>query len=315
LPLLPVRPFNAHKGTAGIVTVLAGSCSGELRMIGAPAFVAAAALRSGCGLVRILAPQPIIGEILSLTPSATAVALQVDEEGQILPSAAAETLDRALIPTSSLVIGPGMADDLPTQALALRAVQQTQVPVVVDAGAITGLSAVPQLSKDFRARAILTPHPGEFRRLALPLRITADPVNPSTRRQACEEMAQRLGCIVVLKGAGTVVSNGIETWVCTRGHPCLATAGTGDVLSGLLGGILAQHAPEPVNPLIEAAREKAGVAPPPGPTLFELVCICVEAHAAAGELWAQVNGASAGLMAMDLVSLLPRVLEGYRAKI
>jgi NAD(P)H-hydrate repair Nnr-like enzyme with NAD(P)H-hydrate dehydratase domain len=112
--------------------------------------------------------------------------------------------------------------------------------VVVDADALNAMARIPDLARDLKASCVLTPHPGEFRRLADALNLDADPVAPSRRTAAAEALAQRVGCIVVLKGAGTVVSNGHDTWTCDAGHPCLATAGTGDVLAGLLGGLLAQ---------------------------------------------------------------------------
>ncbi|MEY3232517.1 MAG: hypothetical protein RL689_2606 [Planctomycetota bacterium] len=313
LRTLPRRPKDLHKGRAGVTLVVGGSCRGEERMAGAPALAACGAFRAGCGLVRVLTPEPLAVPVLQMMPSATATALAVDAEGLLLASAAAEVMDRHLIHAAAMVIGPGMADDDATGSLALRAVQQEQVPAVVDAGAISALARVPSLTKDFRGRVILTPHPGEFRRLAEPLRIGADPVVPATRLAACEQMAQRLGCIVVLKGAGTVVSDGLKSWTCTRGHPCLATAGTGDVLAGVIGGLIAQYGPEPHDPLLEAARARAGVAKgEEALSLFDLACIGVEAHAMAGERWAAERGASGGLLAMELGALIPACVEACR---
>jgi NAD(P)H-hydrate repair Nnr-like enzyme with NAD(P)H-hydrate dehydratase domain len=100
----------------------------------------------------------------------------------------------------------------------------------------------------------------------------------------------------VLKGAGTVVSDGIKTWTCKHGHPCLGTAGTGDVLSGLLGGLIAQFAADENGPL----------------SLYDAARIAVQAHAIAGEQWARDRGAAAGLLAAELADELPRVLEGMR---
>ena len=110
-----------------------------------------------------------------------------------------------------------------------------------------------------------------------------------------------LGCIVVLKGAGTVVTNGQETWVCPWGHACLATAGTGDVLTGLIAGLLAQHAGGG-----PGRGQGRGMSP------LDLARIGVEAHARAGEAWAAGHGAQAGLLAEELADLLPGVLEGLR---
>ena len=103
--------------------------------------------------------------------------------------------------------------------------------------------------------------------------------------------------MVVLKGAGTVVSDGHSTWVCDAGHACLATAGSGDVLAGLIAGLAAQH---------------VRLAPMPSDlSLYDAARIAVLAHATAGELWAQEN-ASAGLRARELADLLPSVLDPLR---
>lgn len=295
LRLLPLRPANLHKGTAGSVMVVGGSCVGDSRMIGAPALAAAGALRAGCGLARVLVPAPMVNEVLSITPSATGIALEVDSHGGVLASKGAEVFDAALMAADAVVIGPGLGNGPGSEALSLRAVQQEDVPVVVDADALNVLAEVPELWRDWRALAVITPHPGEYRRLAMRLGIERDPVDPSQRMWAAEELAQRLGCVVVLKGQASVVSNGLESWVCERGHPCMATAGTGDVLAGVIGGLLAQYAKQ-------------------GFSIFELAKIGVEAHARAGEAWAKEHKASAGLLAMELADLMPGVLEEMRGK-
>jgi len=312
LPNLPARAANAHKGTTGTVAVLGGNCTEHVRMIGAPAFVAMGALRAGCGLVKILTPAPIIGDVLSLIPSAIGVALRVDDTGAVIPSFAAELLDKALLSAACLVVGPGMGDHEATLALSLRAVQQEQVPVVVDADAINALARVPELSRDFRARAILTPHPGEYRRLADSLKIDLDPVHPASREKAASALSLRLGCIVVLKGHQSVVSNGLETWTCTHGNPCLATAGTGDILAGVIAGLVAQFGPEPHNPLIELAAKRLGKGIKVTPhvlSLFDIARIAVQVHARAGDVWAEVNGASTGLLASELGEFIPGLID------
>jgi NAD(P)H-hydrate epimerase len=233
-------------------------------MLGAPALAAIAAFRAGCGLVRVACPAPIAHDVLTLCPSATGIALATDPSGAIVTHEASGQLSEPLANADAVVVGPGMGMGMgmgmgshqgadasatsarapraphATLALALQALRQSQTPVVVDADALNALALAPDLTRDLRAPAVLTPHPGEFRRLGAALAITRDPIDPSSRPAAAEELAQRLGCIVVLKGAGTVVTNGHDTWVCERAHACLATAGTGDVLAGLLGGLLAQ---------------------------------------------------------------------------
>ena len=322
---LPARARDAHKGTAGTVVVIGGSSSGGRLMIGAPALTARAALRSGAGLAKIVAPRAVLPHALTLCPSATGIVLETDISGELIAHEAAETFDAVAQEADCIAIGPGLGVNDAARALCLRAVQQEDVPVVVDADAITNLAHVPELTRDFHGACILTPHPGEFRRIAQSLDIPHDPVNPATRPAAAEQLAQRLGCIVVLKGAGTIVTNGHDTWTCDAGHPCLATAGTGDVLTGLIAGLVAQFLPRArgqglggvggvsTTDLHALARARLSGQPAPAPaapslTLLTLAKIAVWTHARAGEVWAHTHGAQAGLLAIDLTDLLPGVL-------
>lgn len=322
---IPQRARDAHKGTTGTVVVIGGSGSGGRLMIGAPALTARAALRSGAGLAKIVAPRAVLPHALTLCPSATGIVLETDISGELIAHEAAETFDAVAQEADCIAIGPGLGVNDAARALCLRAVQQEDVPVVVDADAITNLAHVPELTRDFHGACILTPHPGEFRRIAQSLGISHDPVNPATRPAAAEQLAQRLGCIVVLKGAGTIVTNGHDTWTCDAGHPCLATAGTGDVLTGLIAGLIAQYLPPPrgqsraggggmpTTDLHALARARLSGQPAPAPaapslTLLTLTKLAVWAHARAGEVWAHTHGAQAGLLAIDLTDLLPGVL-------
>jgi NAD(P)H-hydrate epimerase len=179
--------------------------------------------------------------------------------------------------------------------------------VVVDADALTALAATPELHRDFRAAAVLTPHPGEFRRLAAALNITHDPAETSSRAAAAEALAQRLGCVVVLKGAGTVVSDGQRTWVCSAGGPVLATGGTGDVLSGVIAGVIAQY--------VAPAHPPRAPRPPGRPLdLYDAARVAVQAHALAGERWSALHKASAGMLAPELGEFVPEVMEQMRAQ-
>lgn len=237
---LPARPADSHKGTFGTVLVIGGSCAGEERMLGAPVLAARSALRSGAGLARAMVPQPMALAVLSCLPSMTALAMPVDGRGELIAHECVAMLDAAIASADAIVIGPGLGNHASIEPLVLRTLQQSRVPVVVDADALNALTRIPDLSRDLKASCILTPHPGEFRRLADAFNLDADPIDPARRPAAAEALAQRLGCIVALKGAGTVVTNGHDTWTCASGHACLATGGTGDVLAGLLGGLLAQ---------------------------------------------------------------------------
>lgn len=300
LPRLPGRDPRGHKGTFGTVSSIGGCCAGSTRMIGAPALSALGALRAGAGLVKLIMPRPILDSGIVLCPSATGIALDVESDGSVSASAGVGVVDQAAEASDCLVIGPGLGRGNGPRALSLRAVQQASAAVVVDADALNALAEVPDLFRDFHAAAILTPHPGEFARLAQAQRITASPVDPATRGSATEQLAQKLGCVVVLKGAGTVVSNGLRTWVCSRGHSALATAGTGDVLAGVIAGLAAQFF-------------RPGRPSPGGLDLFDVARLGVQAHAVAGEAWAARSGAGGGLVAAELADLLPHAIESLRS--
>ncbi len=333
LPRLPRRSDTGHKGTFGTVLVIGGCTSAPHRMIGAPALAARAAFRAGAGLVKVASPAPIIDSVLSLCPSATGFALPVSTHGELIAHEAAVVLDEAMKTADAIVVGPGLGPSPAVQAITLRCMQQKRIPVVIDADALNAMAAIPDLVRDIRAACILTPHPGEFKRLGQALSITHDPAHPASRPLAAMALAQRLGCICVLKGAGTVVSNGLETWECPRVNSILATAGTGDVLSGLLGALLAQRsldnqapATEPDIDLIALAAARLGKPVPehlhrakstpeaPAPlSLFDLARIAVDAHAYAGEYRAQ-SVVPAGMLANELADTLADVLVQYRER-
>jgi NAD(P)H-hydrate epimerase len=274
-------------------------------MLGAPALAAMGALRSGVGIARLMMPEPILPAALATCPAAVGVPMLVNGY-DINASAAAEEFDRQLGQINAVVIGPGLGQSEAAAALVLRTLQQEELPVIVDADALNILAGTIDLWRDFRAPAVLTPHPGEFRRLADALRISADPTDPATRPEAAAALARRLGCIVVLKGSGTIVSDGLSTWLCTRGHVCLATGGTGDILAGLIGGLAAQYC----RVTHTTALASRGIPTPI--SLLDISRIAVQAHAIAGERWAQEHQASGGLLAPELADLLPAVLEQMR---
>ena len=293
-PRLPPRPANGHKGTFGTVSVFGGCAAGTTRMLGAPALAALAALRSGCGLARILAPAPLIEHLLTLAPVATGIALGVRENGEIEGHLAAAEVDRQSSLSECMVVGPGLGSSPGVRALVLRAIQKEATPMVLDADALNAMAEIVDIARDFHAHAILTPHPGEFRRLARSLNISHDPVAETSRPQAAEELARRIGAIVVLKGAHTVVSDGLQCWVCPHANPALATGGSGDVLSGILGGLIAQQASTGRLNLFEIAR--AGV----------LV------HARAADAWSSRSDSTGGMLATDLLELIPHACEELR---
>ncbi|MCA9272392.1 MAG: NAD(P)H-hydrate dehydratase [Phycisphaerales bacterium] len=294
VPRLPERDPRGHKGTFGTVAIVGGCARRESPMLGAPVLAARAAFRAGCGLVRLVTPEPIITAALSLIPSATGVGMSTDEDGSpVVNHAVMEALRAA----DAIVVGPGLdADHAKRHPIAdiVRQAVEIGIPTVIDADGLNALVTGEMLHRIDLSRCVLTPHPGEYERLATARGIGADATDEDERPEAAALLARSLGCVVVLKGAGTVVSDGERAWVCEHGHACLATAGTGDVLAGLTGSLVAQH-------------RRAGL------SLYDLARIAVSAQAIAGERWAQDKQAHAGLLASELADGLPGVLAGLTA--
>lgn len=290
LPTLPPRPADGHKGTFGTVCVLGGQATSPRVMIGGPAFAALGALRIGAGLAVLAVPRPIMPAALVIAPSATGLALPVDQDKTLKPSEVATLLDEQLPLMNCLAIGPGLGAGTAQQQIVVRLAAQEEVPLVIDADGLNCLSSVPGFQSDFRASAVLTPHPGEYLRLARSLGITLDPTDESQREEAASQLAQRLGCVVVLKGQRTVISDGINTTTNESGNVALATAGTGDVLTGMIAGLIAQH--ERTLSLFECAR------------------VATHLHGKAADLWAQHHG-NAGMTAQDLLEQVPTVLKQF----
>jgi ADP-dependent NAD(P)H-hydrate dehydratase len=315
LPALPPRPPDGHKGTFGTVCVIGGQAASPRVMLGGPAFTALGALRVGCGLAVLAVPEPIMAEALTVAPEATGLALPVDRHGVLRPSEAAALLDRHLPSMKCLAIGPGMGDGVEQQQIVIRLIAQDQAPLVIDADAINALAASRDFHRDLRAPAVLTPHPGEYRRLADALGIEADPVDAGSREDAASQLAQRLGCVIVLKGHQTIVSDGQTTWMNTTGSVALATAGSGDVLTGVIAGLIAQHFKaqrEAGSMRIDAFRQG-------GLSLLDCARWGVRLHGLAADRWAAKHGsagkpAAAGMLASDLLNEIPDVLAEARPR-
>lgn len=289
IPALPPRDPRGHKGTFGCVTVFGGRCAGGSRMIGAPCLSALAALRVGAGLARLATPEPIINAALTIAPSATGVPIPVDASGEIVSAEGVRILSESLLASDVIVIGPGLGVSPATDALSLQALVQDERPVVVDADAINCLARHPELQRDVRASAVLTPHPGEFARLAERLGLDPAPTPDNARR-----LAGFLGAIVVLKGARTVVADGVNAWEHESALPQLATGGTGDVLAGAIAGLIAQH---------------AGVI-----GYFACAQAAVTAHAEAAREWGESYAADGGMLAPELLDSLPGAVNALRSR-
>ncbi len=229
--LLPERPAAGHKGTFGHVLVAAGS-EGKT---GAATLAAQGALRAGAGLVTLSVPRSLnpVFEV-KLTEAMT---LPIEDAGRgRLDEEALDTIVHEARERDALVLGPGLGVHEGTVRLLERLLPELRTPLVVDADGLNAFAGRPQALRGPGPR-ILTPHPGEAARLLdrSKLEVQGD------RVAAARELAQRTGSVVVLKGARTVVaSEEGEVHVVSRGGPGLASGGTGDVLAGVIGALLAQ---------------------------------------------------------------------------
>lgn len=271
LPDLPLRPEDGHKGTFGTVVVVGGS----LRMPGAPALCATAALRSGVGLVKIAGALQVLSSVLAIQPSATGVGLKdlgaVKGDGQ-----------------SVLAIGPGLGQERGLDVM-VRGFLDWPNPLVVDADGLNALAAGGPFKRAADQPWVLTPHPGEFRRLAESLGIKDDPTDPNQRPAAAAALARATHAVVVLKGQHTIVTDGRRAYRNDTGNPVLATAGTGDVLTGLIAGLIAQ-----------SLRQ--------GGDVFEAAVLGAYLHGSAADAWKMKHG-SRGMLAMELAGELPGAIE------
>lgn len=313
-PPMPARDPRGHKGSFGAVAVVGGCAlvsAGQRagadeppppRMLGGACLAARAALRAGAGLARLVLPDRLAEHALTILPSATALPIPTDHDGDLIPHAAAAVLDAARTDAAALAVGPALGQSPGADAVVLRAIAQDSRPLVLDADGLNALARLPEPQRDFRAPAVLTPHPGEYKRLAAALGIDADPTDPSAAPDAARRLAERLGCVVVLKSAVTVVATTEHAWSHDEPNPALATAGTGDVLAGALASLAAQfYKPHiPMGSFTVPSEKRGGV------SLFDIARLGVVLHGRAGRLWCERRGgASSGLLAEELADLLP----------
>ena len=275
--LVPSRPAAGHKGTFGRLFVAGGSS----RYFGAPWLSAMAAIRVGAGLVGLAVPAPSVPTLASRSPEPIYAPLP-HSDGE-LDEPAANRLIEELEGATALVVGPGLGTSRNSMTFLLKLLEHLRATdespnVLIDADGLNLLSEIDEWWKLIPPNAVLTPHPGEMARL------TRRPTIPD-RIEAALEWASLFEGVLVLKGAHTVVATGQMAAVSPIATPALATAGTGDVLAGVIGGLIAQGA----NPY-DAAR--AGV----------------YIHGMAGRNLEESVG-PAGAIAGDLLAELPFVLK------
>ena len=270
LSILPDRAIDAHKGDFGKILLLCGSKG----YTGAAYLAAQACLRSGAGLVFLGVPESIYA-IEAVKLNEAIVFPLPDAGGKLSVAAIPEILSR-LPNLDAVLIGPGLGQSEGVFQVVKAVLENAACPVVLDADGINVVAAHKDILRERTNTTILTPHAGEFARLG---------GNAVERVAAAETMAKELGCILLLKGYGTVITNGTETYINPTGNPGMAVGGSGDVLAGVITALLGQG----IEPLQAAAC---------GAWL----------HGAAGDLCAAQIG-QYGMLPTDMVNILPRLLK------
>jgi ADP-dependent NAD(P)H-hydrate dehydratase / NAD(P)H-hydrate epimerase len=275
LPKLAQRLNHANKGKFGRLVCLGGNKG----MAGAISLSASAALRSGVGLVKVFCHE-----------HSQAIVANSQREIMLNTDTGIAAIKAVLDWSSCIVLGPGLGTDVWAQSLfehVLAFISHTAKPIIIDADGLNLLASKQKLKQDIQLPyGVLTPHPGEAARL---LDISVQEIELD-RYAACQAIAKRYGAVCVLKGAGTIICQADDSalsYVCADGNPGMATAGMGDVLSGVLGAMLGQ-----------------------GLTIIEATMYGVCLHAAAGDRVASEYG-QRGMIASDLFQPL-RALSNYR---
>ncbi len=229
--MLPARSLNMHKGSAGRLLVVAGSVG----LTGAAAMAALAATRAGAGLVTIACPESL-NDILEVKCTEVMTRPMPETPQRSLAPEAEDAIAEFAEGADAVVLGPGLSRHEPTAELARRLAKRIELPMLIDADGLNAFDGRADELRERPAPTVLTPHPGEFARLTG----RGVPEIEAQRLQAARELAERTGCVVLLKGAGTVIAEPAgEAWINPTGNDGLASGGSGDVLSGIIGAFLA----------------------------------------------------------------------------
>ena len=267
-------PSNAHKGQKGTALIIGGSYG----MAGAPMLAARAAMRSGAGVVKVALPKSIYSVAASMLPEAVFTPLD-ENDGALCTQSINSSIFKNI---KAMLIGPGIGCNADTVSAVARALAFSAVPTVIDADGLNAVSNDTEILNQIKAPVIITPHVGEMARL---IGKTTDYVN-NNRISVAMEYATKNGVITVLKGAYTVIATPDEQlYINTTGNEAMATAGSGDMLAGMIAAFLA-NGMEPVLAAVSA------------------VCL----HGAAGDMAANDLGVR-GVLTTDMIERLPYVFK------
>lgn len=278
LDALPSRRPSSHKGTFGHVGIIAGSVG----KTGAAALAAQAALRVGAGLVTVATPSSVNDVLEAKLLEAMTVPMP-ETKARTLARSSLERILAFMQARTAIAIGPGLSTNPETVELVQSLMKHLDRPAVLDADALNALTGRASLLTQCKIPPILTPHPGEMARLEVDA--TTQTVN-ADRIGTARRFSRERGVFVVLKGARSVIArpDGLVA-ICPTGNPGMATAGTGDVLTGMVVGLLAQ-----------------------GLSSWDAACTATYVHGYAGDLAAKQLG-QAGMLARDLITQIPYALQ------
>jgi len=263
IPKLKPRPVEAHKGDFGKVCIIAGSVG----MSGAAALAGRAALRSGAGLVRVATPKSVLRIVASIEPSFTTISAK-----------AIHAVLEAAGQNDAVAFGPGIGISGAIRSILERLLDQQNLRLVIDADGLNNLAGLRNWPARLKAKLILTPHPGEMKRLWSGL---LREELPAEKPEQAMRFAQCTNTVVVLKGAGTVVTDGEKVYINKTGNPGMATAGSGDVLTGVITALLGQDLSD-----------------------FDAAVLGVYIHGLAGDIAAEKFG-PVSLITTDIIDSLP----------
>lgn len=268
----PAREKDAHKGKFGRVLVIAGSSS----MRGAASLSTLGALRSGAGLVQLASVEKCIDSAAVLAPEATFVELDCDDYGFMLYDSSRDALLKAMEKASAVVIGCGIGVTPDTVELTKFVTENAKVPVIIDADGINCIASDIDILLKKKTDIVITPHMGEMARLLnCDAKMIAD-----NRFTVAEKYAEKYGITVVLKGAGTIIADSRSTAVNHTGNAGMSRGGSGDILAGIIGSVIAQ-----------------------GCSIFDGCCAGVYIHGLAGDSAAERLGQEA-MLPRDIIDSL-----------
>jgi len=279
VPQLKTRAMDAHKGDFGKICIIAGSVG----FSGAAAIAGKSALRSGAGLVRLAVPQSILPMVAAIEPCYTTIPLAEDSSGKI-SGEETDTILNAVEQNDIIAFGPGVGVANSVKTILENLLRFENLRLVIDADGLNNLANLKNWPDINKANLILTPHPGEMKKLWDGL--MRKPM-PQDRQAVATEFAQASKTTVVLKGNKTVVADSEKIYVNTTGNPGMATAGAGDVLTGTIAALCGQ-----------------------GLNNFDGAVLGVYIHGAAGDFAANDKG-QISLIATDIIECLPQAFKAF----